>query len=130
MRDHRKLRVFALAHQLAIDIYKVTVEFPFRERYGIVSQLRRAAVSIPSNIVEGSARDSLIEYIRFLEVAYGSAIELEYQLQLSRELELVGEQRLASVASAAATTSRALNRLVRALRERARTRSGSPRPEA
>ena len=128
MRDHRKLRAFGSAHRLAISVYRVTREFPARETYGMAAQPRRAAVSVPSNIVEGSARDSLVEYIRFVEIAYGSAVELEYQLELSRELGLIADGTQEDITLAARDTARALNRLLRRLRDR--LSPGSLRPEA
>ena len=76
MRDHTKLRAFELADEVTIMIYRVTRTFPREEIYGLTSQMRRAAVSIPSNIVEGCARNSQTEYLRFLEIAFGSLREL------------------------------------------------------
>ena len=72
MRDHTKLRAFELADEVALLIYRATMEFPSEETYGLTSQMRRAAVSVPSNIVEGCARESQTEYLRFLEIAFGS----------------------------------------------------------
>ena len=72
MRDHTKLRAFELADEVAVLVYRVTAGFPREELYGLTSQMRRAAVSVPSNIVEGCARDSQADYIRFLYIAgYG-----------------------------------------------------------
>ncbi|MBN2273761.1 MAG: four helix bundle protein [Bacteroidales bacterium] len=86
MRDHTKLRAFELADDLAVLIYKITMKFPKEELYGLTSQMRRAAVSVPSNIVEGCARSSQAEYGRFLEMAFGSLRELNYQFSLSVRL--------------------------------------------
>ncbi|MDY7038988.1 MAG: four helix bundle protein [Thermodesulfobacteriota bacterium] len=72
MRDHTKLRAFELADEVALLIYRATMEFPKEGTYGLTSQMRRAAVSVPSNIVEGCARDSQTEYLRFLEITFGS----------------------------------------------------------
>ncbi len=79
MRDHRKLTAFVIADDLAFTTYKLTSSFPKDEIYGLTSQMRRAAVSVPSNIVEGCSRGSQLEYLRFLEIAYGSLKELHYQ---------------------------------------------------
>lgn len=72
MRDHTKLRAFELADEVAVLVYQVTTGFPKEELYGLTSQIRRAAVSVPSNIVEGCARDSHADYVRFLTLAFGS----------------------------------------------------------
>ena len=68
MRDHKKLRAFELADEVAVLVYRVTAGFPREELYGLTSQMRRAAVSVPSNIVEGCARDSQADYLRFLYI--------------------------------------------------------------
>lgn len=86
MRDHRNLKAFSLADDLVLMIYKSTLSFPKEEIYGLSSQMRRAAVSVVSNIVEGSARESQYEYCRFLEIAYGSLKELQYQYNLAERL--------------------------------------------
>ena len=86
MRDHRKLRAFELSDEVALLIYRITRSFPKEEMFGLTSQMRRAAVSVPSNIVEGCARESQVEYLRFLEIAFASLRELHYQFGLSRRL--------------------------------------------
>lgn len=89
MRDHSKLRAFELADEVAVLIYQITNSFPREEIYGLTSQMRRAAVSIPSNIVEGCARESQGEYLRFLEIAFGSLRELHYQYGLAQRLNFI-----------------------------------------
>ena len=79
MRDHKKLRAFELADEVAILIYRITSAFPKEELYGLTSQMRRAAVSVPSNIVEGCARDSQADYLRFLSIVFRSLRALHYQ---------------------------------------------------
>ena len=87
--DHRKLEAFTLADELAVRIYAVTRAFPPDERYGVRSQIRRAAVSVPTNIVEGCARDSDREHARYFEMALGSTREAIYLIGLSSRLEFV-----------------------------------------
>jgi four helix bundle protein len=84
MRDHTKLRAFELADEVAVLTYRVTAGFPQEERYGLTSQIRRAAVSVPSNIVEGCARESQADYLRFLYIAFGSLREPHYQINFSK----------------------------------------------
>ncbi len=91
MRDHTKLRAFTLADEVAVSVYQLTAEFPKEELYGLTAQMRRAAVSVPSNIVEGCARDSQADYLRFLNIAFGSLRELHYQLGLSVRLGFSNE---------------------------------------
>jgi len=86
MRDHHKLTAFKLADQLTLNVYALTAEFPQSEIYGLTSQMRRAAVSVPSNIVEGCARETETEYLRFLDIAFASLRELHYQYTLAERL--------------------------------------------
>lgn len=89
IKAHKDLDVWKEAMTLAKEIYRLTANFPKEETYGLVSQIRRAAVSIPSNIAEGAARNSSKEFIQSLYVSLGSLAELETQLLLSRELGFV-----------------------------------------
>ena len=86
VRDFRGLKVWEKAHQLTLSVYRVSVRFPTDERYGLTSQLRRAAVSIPANIAEGCGRRGDREMSRFLQISMGSASELEYHLLLAHDL--------------------------------------------
>ena len=117
MRDHRKLRAFELADQLALDVYRATRSLPKEEVFGLTSQLRRAAVSAVSNIVEGCARHSESDYIRFLDIAYGSAREVEYQISLAFRLGYLREEESTSLHTLSAEMSKVLNGLLRALRK-------------
>jgi four helix bundle protein len=92
MRDFRKLQVWEKAHQMTLAVYKVTARFPRAEVYGLVSQMRRAAVSIPANIAEGCGREGGAELGRYLKIAMGSASELEYELLLAHELGFIGPE--------------------------------------
>jgi four helix bundle protein len=89
MKDFRQLKVWEKSHQLALAIYKVTKEFPKEELYGLTSQIRRASMSIPTNIAEGCGRNTDADFARFLKMAMGSASETEYQLILARDLEFL-----------------------------------------
>ncbi len=91
LRTHKDLDVWNAAMELAGQIYAVTAKFPKEERYGLTSQARRCAVSIPSNIAEGAARNSRKEFIQFLHIALGSAAELETQLILAKNMGLFSE---------------------------------------
>jgi len=85
-RPHERLDVWRDAMSLVESIYRITRRFPEEERFGLTSQLRRAAVSVPSNIAEGAARRSTLEYLRFLSMARGSLSELDTQLQIAQRL--------------------------------------------
>ena len=91
MRDFRKLDVWLKAHKLTLRIYKATGSFPPSELYGLVTQLRRAAVSIEANLAEGCGRSGDIEKRRFVHIACGSASELECLLQIARDLDYLAE---------------------------------------
>ena len=86
MRDFRKLQVWEKSHSLVLGIYLSTKSFPKDELYGLTSQIRRACVSIPTNIAEGAGRESIPERVHFIQIANGSASELNYLLQLSCDL--------------------------------------------
>jgi four helix bundle protein len=86
MRDFRKLKVWEKAHQLTLGIYAATRSFPHEERYGLTAQARRSSASIPTNVAEGCGRSGPRDLARFLDIASGSASELEYQLLLARDL--------------------------------------------
>jgi four helix bundle protein len=89
MKDFRQLKVWEKSHQLALAIYKATKAFPKEELYGLTSQIRRASMSIPTNIAEGCGRNTDREFARFLQIAMGSASETEYQLILARDLDFL-----------------------------------------
>jgi four helix bundle protein len=116
MRDHRRLEVFRLADSLVLEIYRATKRFPDDERYGLTSQLRRAAVSVSANIVEGAARRTNPEFSHLLNIAYSSACEVEYQISLAVRLGYVSSHESAELALLAARTCRALRSLVEAVR--------------
>ncbi len=92
MQDFRKLKVWQKAHELALAIYRATAKFPKEELYGLTSQIRRASVSIPTNIAEGCGRSTDSEFARFLQIAMGSAFETEYELLLSLDLGFLAKE--------------------------------------
>lgn len=89
MKDFHELKVWQKAHQLTLAIYQITAPFPREELYGLTSQLRRSASSIPANLAEGCGRNGDAEFARFCSIALGSASELEYHLLLARDLKLI-----------------------------------------
>jgi four helix bundle protein len=100
MRNFRELQVWKKAHAVTLHVYRLTSEFPPHELYGLVSQLRRACVSIPTNLAEGCGRQGDREFARFAQIAMGSASEAEYLLLLSGELGyLPGPERDALLAN-------------------------------
>lgn len=92
MVNYKNFKVWKKAHALVLDIYKLLLQFPKDEQFNLVSQIKRAVVSIPTNIAEGSGRETQKELIRFLYIASGSANELEYLLLLSCELQLIKDE--------------------------------------
>jgi four helix bundle protein len=91
MRDFKKYDVWDLSHKLTLEIYRITSVFPKEELYGLTSQIRRASLSIPTNISEGCGRNSDKEFNQFLNIALGSALETEYLLILSKDLDYLQE---------------------------------------
>jgi four helix bundle protein len=92
MRDFRNYDVWKLAHKLTLTVYSLTEDFPKSEVFGLRSQLRRAAYSVPTNIAEGCGREGDVEFKRFLIIASGSASELFYLLILTNDLKLIPEK--------------------------------------
>lgn len=89
MRDFRELKVWQKAHQMVVEIYRITGNFPSDERFGLVAQLRRSAASVPANIAEGCGRNSDPDLSRFLIIASGSASETEYHMFLAHDLRFI-----------------------------------------
>jgi four helix bundle protein len=128
-RDHRKLRVFVSADALTIEIYKKTRAFPADERYGLQAQLRRAAISVSANIVEGSAKRTTAEYCRFLDIAAGSLAELRYLADLATRLGYLSDNVGSSLERKARPLAASLERLIRALSPSSATEASKPHPE-
>jgi len=94
---YERLRVWQLAHELTLEIYKVTATFPSSEKYGLTAQLRRAAAAVPTNIVEGNARRHRREYIHYCLIARASIAETKYLLRLSLDLGFLSAERYESL---------------------------------
>ena len=132
-RDHRKLRVFELADGLVVDVYRSTRSFPMEERFALQSQIRRAAVSVPTNIVEGCARKSMKDYLHFMNIALASASEVRYLLQLSQRLGFLADTDAAGLERRFEELIRSLHNLISALNTPPNVAKPSPRslkPEA
>jgi four helix bundle protein len=123
MRPHERLDVWQDAMALVEAIYRLTTHFPESERFGLISQMRRAAVSIPSNIAEGAARRSTIEYLRFLSIARGSLAELDTQISIATRLGFAAAP--PETREILHRTFARLNALIQSLEARANNR---PRP--
>lgn len=116
MKDYRQLAVWDRSHQFALRIYEITKAFPREELFGITSQLRRAAVSIPTNIAEGCGRDSDAELKRFVDISHGSASETEYLLLLAFNLGFLPASGHEEVADEIGQIKRMLGALARKLK--------------
>ncbi len=111
IKSYKDLTVWQKAMQLVVDCYRMTSQFPRNEEFGLQSQMRRAAVSIPSNIAEGNVRRSSAEYCRFLCIALGSTAELETQTELARRLGFIAESDAGQLVDACQEVGRMLNGL-------------------
>lgn len=116
MKSHKDLDVWKMAMQLAADVYHLVELFPKYERYGLSSQMCRAAVSIPSNIAEGAARQNKKELIQFLYFSLGSSAELETQLELSKTIGYVAESDVKRVMEKQVCVSKMILGLIRSLK--------------
>ena len=115
LKNYKELKVWQRSYQLCLEIYKITKRFPNGERYGLTSQIRRAAVSVPSNIAEGYGRKTTPEYIRFLYIAYGSNCELETQILLSGDLGYIETGKLEILKEGIGEVERMLKALIKSL---------------
>lgn len=119
VKSYRDLVAWQRARELVKEVYLLTAKFPVGERFGLVSQMDRAAVSIPSNIAEGYGRATTQDYLHFLRIARGSAYELETQLVLAEDLGLCGRQASSKVVATLQEAIRLLQGLIAALERRA-----------
>ena len=115
LKSFKELKVWQKAYQLCIEVYRITKTFPKEEVYGLTSQVRRAAVSVPSNIAEGYGRRTAGEYIQALYVAYGSNCELETQILLSGDLGFIKGEDLDKLQKGLGDVERLLKALIRSL---------------
>ncbi|MCB9687694.1 MAG: four helix bundle protein [Alphaproteobacteria bacterium] len=132
-RDHRKLRVFGLADQLVVDVYRATQALPPGERFGLQSQIRRSTVSAAVNIVEGCTRRTTSDYLHFLTVSLGSASEARYLLELAARLEMIPANRVDPLVVRFSDLVRGLQKLIDTLEPRpgrSHTRNSGPDREA
>ncbi|ADL54474.1 four helix bundle protein [Gallionella capsiferriformans] len=115
---YSELIVWQKAMDLVTEIYKVTATFPVEERFGLSSQIRRAAVSVPSNIAEGHGRKSTASYLNFLSIAFGSLMELETQIQIAVRLDFIREDAAVVLLSNTDEIGKMLSGLKRSLAEK------------
>jgi len=115
MKSVEDLDVFKMAHEITLEIYRLTEKFPEHEKYGLISQIRRSAASIPMNLMEGGHRLNKKEYRQFAGIARGSAGELKYQLMLSRDLGYLGGDIYRRLREKAESISKMLTKLAYSL---------------
>ncbi len=115
LRNYKDLKVWSKSYQLCLDVYKHTKYFPKDEKYGLVSQIRRSAISVPSNIAEGYGRKTTPEYVRFLYIAYGSICELETQVLLSGDLHYIKSNSIKTLLGTIGDVERMLMALIKSI---------------
>jgi len=117
MQSYRDLKAWQKAMELVVEIYRITQGFPKHETYGLTSQMRRAAVSIPSNIAEGKGHYSDREFTQFLRHARGSLLEVETQILIAEELKYLQKQQSSKLFDLTAETGRNINGLINSFKE-------------
>ena len=115
MRDFKELKVWEKAHYLCLDIYKITSGFPSDEKFGLISQLRRASSSVPTNISEGCGYQTHKEFSRFLRISSGSVSEVEYLVLLSKDLSFINEADFKRLTSECISIRKMIYRLIQSL---------------
>ena len=121
LRNYKDLKVWKKSYSLCLAIYQITGTFPNDEKYGLTSQARRSAVSVPSNIAEGYGRRTTADYVRMLYIAYGSLCELETQILLSGDLGYISDIELHRLTTDISEVERMLKGLTRSLEEKQST---------
>ena len=129
MRNFRNYKIWTESISFTTQIYKIVSDFPSFERYGLSDQLRRASVSIPSNIAEGAARDSEREFIHFLNISLGSAFEVETQLQIAYNLEYISNETFDMLLSQLHLIEKQINELISVIKRQQPT-ANSQQPKA
>jgi len=124
LKNYKEVKAWQKSYQLCLEIYKITKGFPKEEQYGLTSQIRRAAVSVPSNIAEGYGRKTTPDYVRSLYIAYGSTCELETQFLLSGDLGYISEDDITNLREDIEEVERILKALIKSLEKK----HLSPRP--
>jgi len=118
LKNYKELNVWKKSYELCLKTYRITAEFPNEERYGLTSQIRRSAVSIPSNIAEGYGRKTTVDYVRMLYISYGSVCELETQILLAGDLGYIEEGELGTAKEDIAEVERMLKALITSLEKK------------
>jgi four helix bundle protein len=121
VKDFRDLKVWQKGHALTLEVYRVTRAFPKEELYGLTSQIRRSASSVPANIAEGAARDGDAEFKRFLTIAYASASELDYHLLLARDLNYIQQPEHEALQEKVTELRRMLHKFIQTIKTRSAT---------
>ena len=130
MKDFKSLKIWQKGIKLVVDIYKLTKVFPQEELYGLTSQMRRSAISIPSNIAEGSGRNSDKDFNRFLDISLGSSFELETQIIIARELEFLSSEDFLKLSDKVQEEQKMITGLQKSLRQLQVTSCKDKTPEA
>lgn len=115
MKSYKELTVYQKSYQLSLQVYQITSKFPQEEKFGLTSQMRRSAVSIPYNIAEGYRRRGRKEYIQFLHIALGSCSELETLLSLSKDLKMIENSKFDTIYLLQEAVSKMLGKLINSL---------------
>ena len=118
IKTFKDLKVWQKSYSLVLEVYKSTKHFPSEEKFGLKSQIRRAAVALPSNIAEGYARRYLKQYVHFLCIAYGSGAELETQLLLAKDLGYLKDEKLKDLINKYYEVERMLSALIKSLEKK------------
>jgi four helix bundle protein len=115
LKSYKDLKIWKKSYELCLEVYRITTKFPTEERYGLTSQIRRSAVSVPSNIAEGYGRKTTLDYIRMLYISYGSVCELETQVLLAGDLDFIPQGELGPIKKAISENERMLKALIKSL---------------